>query len=77
MTALGVVYNLIVHYGIFRGHRDSTHNIPSWLGGFLSILGGAYAACALFQIGIFMVGKLMKVTGMLIMTSALLIFAKT
>ena len=77
MTALGVIYNVVVHFGIFRGKESSERNIPHWLGGFLSTLGGAYAACALLQIGIFMVGKLKKITGMLIIISSLLIFAKT
>lgn len=77
MTALGVVYNLVVHFGIFHGYKSSQRNIPHWLGGFLTTLGNAYAACALLQIGIFMVGKVKKTTGMLIMISALLIFAKT
>ena len=77
MTAFGVVYNVVVHYGIFHGREDSQRNVPEWLGGFLNTLGQAYAACALLQIGIFMVGKIKKTTGILIMVSALLIFAKT
>ena len=77
MTAIGVVYNLVVHFGIFHGRQSSQRNIPYWLSGFLSTLGNAYAACALLQIGIFMVGKVKKTTGMLIIISALLIFAKT
>ena len=48
-----------------------------WLTGFLDILGGAYAACALFNIGIFMVGKLKKLTGTVILVATLLIVAKT
>ena len=44
--------------------------------GFLNILSGAYAACALFQIGLFMVGKLQKLTGMLIFIATMLIAAK-
>ena len=77
MTATGVVYNLVVHFGVFHGRESSQRNIPHWLGGFLTTLGNAYAACALLQIGIFMVGKVKKTTGMLIIISALLIFAKT
>lgn len=77
MTALGVIYNVVVHFGIFHGRESSKRNIPHWFGGFLSTLGGAYAACALFQIGLFMVGKLKKITGTLIIISSLLIFAKT
>ena len=49
----------------------------AWLTGFLDILGGAYAACALFNIGIFMVGKLKKLTGTVILVATLLIVAKT
>ncbi len=41
------------------------------------MLGGAYAACALFNIGLFMVGKLGKVTGSLLLVATLLIAAKT
>lgn len=48
-----------------------------WLTGFLDVLGGAYAACALFNIGIFMVGKMKKVTLTLLLISMLLILAKT
>lgn len=48
-----------------------------WLTGFLDILGQAYAACALFNIGIFMVGKLKKLTGTVILVATLLIVAKT
>ncbi len=48
-----------------------------WLVGFLDVLGGAYAACALFNIGLFMVGKLGKVTGSLLLVATLLIAAKT
>ena len=77
MTATGIVYNLVVHFGVFHGRESSQRNIPHWLGGFLTTLGNAYAACALLQIGIFMVGKVKKTTGMLIIISALLIFAKT
>ena len=78
MTALGVIYNLVVHFGIFHGRQhSSSHNIPNWFAGFLSTLGGAYAACALLQIGIFMVGKIKKLTGVIVMVASLLIFAKT
>ena len=77
MTALGIVYNVVVHYGIFHGREDSQRNIPHWFGGFLTTLADAYAACALLQIGIFMVGKIKKTTGILVMVSGLLIFAKT
>ena len=48
-----------------------------WLLGFLNTLGGAYAACALFNIGIFMVGKMKKITMNLLLVASLLIFAKT
>lgn len=51
--------------------------ILEWLVGFLDILGGAYAACALFNIGIFMVGKMKKITLNLILVAGLLILAKT
>lgn len=51
--------------------------LAAWLTGFLDILGGAYAACALFNIGIFMVGKLKKLTGTVILVATLLIVAKT
>ena len=77
MTALGVVYNLVVHFGVFHGRENSQKNIPHWFEGFLTTLGNSYAACALLQIGIFMVGKVKKTTGILIMVSSLLIFAKT
>ncbi len=50
---------------------------PDWLLNFLNVLGGAYAACALFNIGLFMVGKLRKVTGTLLLVATLLIVAKT
>lgn len=58
-----VVVSTVVHVG--------------WLTGFLDILGQAYAACALFNIGIFMVGKLKKLTGTVILVATLLIVAKT
>lgn len=51
--------------------------LAGWLTGFLDILGQAYAACALFNIGIFMVGKLKKLTGTVILVATLLIVAKT
>ena len=51
--------------------------ISDWLVGFLDILGGAYAACALFNIGIFMVGKMKKITLTLVLVASLLILAKT
>ena len=56
--------------------KPASENLPGWLMGFLNILGGAYAACALFQIGLFMVGKLQKLTGMVIVVASLLITAK-
>lgn len=49
----------------------------AWLVGFLDVLGGAYAACALFNIGIFMVGKMKKITLNLVLVASLLIVAKT
>lgn len=54
------------------------HPFPTdWLSGFLDVLGGAYAACALFSIGLFMVGKLTKITGTVLLVATLLIVAKT
>ena len=69
-------------YVLFIDNTSHTHTYTSilclaWLTGFLDILGGAYAACALFNIGIFMVGKLKKLTGTVILTATLLIVAKT
>lgn len=77
MTALGVIVNAVVYFGIHKGERESKDNLPEWLMGFLTILGSAYAACALFLIGLFMVGKIKKLTGMVILLAALLIVAKT
>ena len=56
---------------------DFNFDRAGWLTGFLDILGQAYAACALFNIGIFMVGKLKKLTGTVILVATLLIVAKT
>ena len=58
-------------------HTNTSLLIPDWLVGFLDILGGAYAACALFNIGIFMVGKMKKITLNLVLVAGLLILAKT
>lgn len=71
MTILGVLVNVIRAYGF-----NQTTELPSWLDHFLQTVGGAYAPCALFNIGLFMVGKISKVTGYTIFISSLLIFAK-
>ncbi|XP_064401866.1 lysosomal cholesterol signaling protein-like [Halichondria panicea] len=77
MTVLGIVVNVIIFFGVNKGEGNSSDNLPDWLVGFLDVLGGAYAACALFNIGLFMVGKLGKVTGSLLLVATLLIAAKT
>jgi len=59
-----------------RGHLPELLCLD-WLTGFLDILGGAYAACALFNIGIFMVGKMKSFSLTLLLISLLLIVAKT
>ena len=69
MTLLGLIVNVIISYW-------SHTSFPDWLDSFLSLVGGAYAPCALFNIGLFMVGKLSKVTGYTIFVSTLLIIAK-
>ena len=74
MTALGVIVNVIVTFGLH--HYDANDKLPSWLSHFLEVLGNAYAACALFNIGIFMVGKIKDISFMMLIVSALLIFAK-
>lgn len=66
---------LLLYTNIILTFCIPTHT--AWLTGFLDILGGAYGACALFNIGIFMVGKLKKLTGTVILVAALLIVAKT
>lgn len=71
MTILGLLVNVIRSYGF---HQST--DLPSWLDNFLLLLAGAYAPCALFNIGLFMVGRLNKVTGYTIFISGLLIFAK-
>ncbi|XP_011402850.1 PREDICTED: integral membrane protein GPR155-like isoform X2 [Amphimedon queenslandica] len=70
MTLLGLVVNVIISYW-------SHTSFPGWLDSFLTLVGGAYAPCALFNIGLFMVGKLGKVTGYTIFVSTLLIIAKS
>lgn len=69
MTLLGLIVNVIISYWAHS-------SFPEWLDSFLELVGGAYAPCALFNIGLFMVGKLSKVTGYTIFVSALLIAAK-
>ena len=69
-------YIVLIQYA-FRNTHAPPPPRSAWLTGFLDILSGAYAACALFNIGIFMVGKLKKLTGTVILTATLLIVAKT
>lgn len=69
MTFLSVLVNAIVTYGIRK-------KLPDWLLQFLEILGGAYASCALFCIGIFMVGRIKSVSGKTLLVGGLLIVAK-
>jgi predicted permease len=71
-TIFGVIVNVILTYGV--GNQGW---LPPWLVHFLDLLGGAYAPCALFNIGLFMVGKLRKITGWTILVSSLLIIAKS
>ena len=73
MTMFGIIVNIINTYAI---HHGDVSELPHWLTHFLDLLGGAYAPCALFNIGLFMVGKIQKVTGMMLLVSSLLIFAK-
>ena len=73
MTVFGIIVNVINSYAIHHGHGAP---LPKWLDHFLGVLGGAYAPCALFNIGLFMVGKIKNVTGITLLTSAMLIFAK-
>lgn len=73
MTALGVMVNVIVTFGL---DRPDGSQLPSWLSHFLEVLGNAYAAGALFNIGIFMVGKIKDISFMTLIVSVLLIFAK-
>lgn len=69
MTVAGVITNVFLMYVIKQP-------FPDWLGGFLDILGGAYSLCALFSIGIFMVGKIKAVSGKILLVCCLLIVAK-
>lgn len=75
MTLLGLIVNVFVSFALNKTTPDD--KLPGWLVDFLDVLGGAYAACALFNIGIFMVGKMKKITLNLILVASLLIVAKT
>ena len=69
MTFLGIAVNSFVTYAIHK-------QLPDWLLQFLDILGGAYASCALFSIGIFMVGRIKTLSGTSLFVGGLLIVAK-
>ena len=69
MTFLGIAVNSFVTYAIHK-------QLPDWLLQFLDILGGAYASCALFSIGIFMVGRIKSLSGTSLFVGGLLIVAK-
>ena len=72
-TIAGILVNIIRTYGI---HHGELHPLPKWLEDFLQLVGRAYVPCALFSIGLFMVGKIQKISFMSIVVSSLLVFAK-
>ena len=72
-TIAGILVNIIRTYGI---HHGELHPFPKWLEDFLELVSRAYVPCALFSIGLFMVGKIQKISFMSIVVSSLLVFAK-
>lgn len=66
MTAIGIVGNFV-----FR------QKVPSVLDNILEVLGNAFSACALFYLGLSMVGKVRSQVGMAMVVPILLIFAKS
>lgn len=66
MTAIGIVGNFVFD-----------QQVPRILDDILEVLGNAFSACALFYLGLSMVGKVQSQVGLAMVVPVLLIFAKS